>query len=102
MATHGRSDLKQDPLVDKLLPDPSKGSPDVVAMLGFLGKSTRPGFWRVYFTAELDDYAEVAEADLVYTQALPSTESPLGGSVAWIRRQAQVQRIRAELALGGG
>jgi len=106
MTRHGRPDLKQDPLVDKLLPDPSQASPEVVAMVGFLGKSTRQGFWRVYFTAELNDYAEVAEADLIHTQAKPSTESPMGGTVVWIRRQAQVQRIRTQsaqaLSIAGG
>src|SRR6266481_4209130 len=41
-----KSELKQDPLVDKSRPDPS--DPPSVELCGFLGKSDKQGYWRLY------------------------------------------------------
>ena len=38
-----KRELKQDALVERLIPDPGKPS-DVVVLNGFLGASDRPGF----------------------------------------------------------
>ena len=87
--------LKEDPVITRLVPDPA-APPDVIAMVGFLGKSTRPRFWRVYRTLDLKDYTEIAEDDIVQTESLKSEQQPLGGTVIWVKSGARLQNSRSE------
>src|SRR5262249_23923285 len=86
-------ELKQDWLVDRLTPDP--GVPASLRVLaGWLGASTRAECWRLYLTPELNEYIEVAEADIVHKQSLAPEDSPLGGSVIWVNRDAKLYYVR--------
>lgn len=90
--------LKQDEIIARLVPDPA-APPDVIAIAGFLGKSSRPKSWRLYQTLDLKDYAEIAEDDIVQSQSLKSELQPLGGTVIWIKSGARVQHSRSESSL---
>ena len=94
-ANGGTKDLKQDELIARLVPDPA-APPDVIAMVGFLGKSSRPKSWRLYQSLDLKDYVEVAEDDIVQSQSLKSELQPLGGTVIWIKSGARLQHSRSE------
>src|SRR6266403_3300767 len=90
--------LKEDEIIARLVPDPA-APPDVIAMVGYLGKSGRPKFWRVYSTLSLKEYTEVAEDDIVQSQSLKSDRQPLGGTVIWVKSGARLQNSRNESAV---
>jgi hypothetical protein len=46
-------ELSESPLVEKAIPDPSRGI-SLVPWVGLLGKSVAEGSWRLYLTIELD------------------------------------------------
>lgn len=96
--TNGIKDLTQDEIIARLVPNPAD-SPDVIAMVGFLGKSPKPKFWRLYQTLDLKDYLELAEDDIVQSQSLKSERQPLGGTVIWVRSGARLQHSRSESRL---
>lgn len=83
--------LKQDALVERLIPDPAKPS-DVVVLNGFLGASDRPGFWRLYLTQDLKQFVELAEGDIVHNEPIPTTLSPSGGTTLWVKSDAKIER----------
>ena len=91
-------DLKQDEVIARLVPDPAD-SPDVVAMVGFLGKSSRPRFWRLYHTLDLKNYVEIAEDDIVHSQSLTTELQRLGGTIIWIKSGARLKYSRSESGL---
>ena len=61
----------QDPFVDKVRPDPSLPPQPTRALAGLLGDSDRPGFRRIYFTRELDNYAEFRAEDMMSSRRSP-------------------------------
>src|SRR5207237_6594412 len=86
----GSTELKQDALVEKLVADPSKTT-DVQVLVGFLGRSSEAGNWRLYLTPQLDSYVEFSAEDVIHTQSLATEQSPLGGTMVWLRRDATLQ-----------
>jgi hypothetical protein len=84
----------EDKLIEALVPDTSQ-IPDVRVLIGFLGKSTRERYWRLYLTATLNEYVEFARDDVVHSHALESDESPLGGTVVWLKREANLQHTQS-------
>ena len=93
-------DLGQDPFVERRRPDPSQ-PPEPVRMLeGLLGDSDREGYKRLYFTRELDHYAEFRAEDVIFSEPIPSDQPPFLGLDATrvgIRRDATIEytRVRA-------
>jgi len=85
--------LKEDKLVADMLPDPAH-RPDQVGISGYLGRSTRAGHWRLYLNAQLSEYVEVAEEDILDRKALPEENSPLGGSVLFLKSDAKSGRSK--------
>ena len=66
-------------------------------MLGFLGDSDRPGFRRLYFTRDLDYYAEFRTDDVVRIESIPADQPPFPGDEATrltLRRDATVEYTR--------
>jgi hypothetical protein len=88
---------KPDDLAAALVPDPTK-LPDVVVLTGYLGKSTRAGFSRLYVDLSFGEYVEVADEDAVASRSLAANQNPLGGTVLWIKRNATVLRAKVCLA----
>jgi hypothetical protein len=78
----GPEDLGQDPFVERLRPDPSQPPERVRILEGLLGDSDREGYKRLYFTRELDSYAEFRAEDVVYSESIPPDQSPLLGQQA--------------------
>jgi hypothetical protein len=87
MADTPKKKLEPDPLVEALIPDPAKHQP-ATQLTGWLGKGAAPGTWRLYLTAALDEFVEFAEADVLHTQQLDKKDSPLGGSLVWVKAGA--------------
>lgn len=86
-------ELKQDALVEKLVGDPTK-PPDVQILVGFLGRSSEAGNWRLYLTPQLDSYVEFSAEDVVHTQPLASAQSAIGGTMVWLRQDATLKHTR--------
>jgi hypothetical protein len=61
----GPEDLGQDPFVERRRPDPSQLPERVRILEGLLDDSDREGYKRLYFTRELDSYAEFRAEDVV-------------------------------------
>jgi hypothetical protein len=105
------ADLVPDPLVEKLVPDPSQPPPPAVALTGLLGRSARESHWRLYFTSALERYAEFKEEDVLGSVKIPREQSPFAGLEAtrvWLKREAEVdytrtesRRVQAEVLQGG-
>jgi hypothetical protein len=85
------AEQKPDDLAAKLVPDPTK-LPDVVVLRGYLGKSTRAGYSRLYVTLSFNEYVEVADDDVVANRSLAPDQDPLGGTVLWVKRDATLLR----------
>jgi len=87
----GAKTIKENQLVARLVPNPAV-APDLVRLTGYLGRSARQGYWRLYQTMELTDYLEIAEDDIVHSES-PEDESP---TVVWVRREATIKRVHSE------
>jgi hypothetical protein len=90
----------QDPFVAHRRPDPAQPPKQTARMLGFLGDSDRPGFRRLYFTRDLDYYAEFRADDVVRIESIPADQPPFPGDEATrltLRGDATVEytRVRA-------
>ena len=86
-------DLNEDELIKNLVPDPSQ-VPDARMLFGFLGKSSREGYRRLYLTPELNEYVEFQEEDVLHTLSFATPENPLGGKVVWVKREANLFHTR--------
>jgi hypothetical protein len=86
-------ELRQDALVEKLVSDPSK-IPDIQVLVGLLGRSSQAETWRLYLTPQLNEYVEFNAQDVVLTHPLAAGQSPLGGTMVWLRRDATVKYTR--------
>jgi len=90
-------DLGQDPFVERLRPDPSRPPEAVRILEGLLGDSDREGYKRLYFTRELDHYAEFRAEDVLFREPIPSEQAPLVGQQATrvgLRREATIEYTR--------
>lgn len=92
-----RKSLEPDPFVEKLLPDPAQPA-EGTRFVGFLGKSTRSGYWRLYLDATLRDYLEIAEKDILVSERLDAALSPMGGNLVTVRSDAQIVRNRVSVS----
>jgi hypothetical protein len=87
----------QDPFVARRRPDPAQPPAPTARMLGFLGDSYRPGFRRLYFTRDLDYYAEFRADDVLQMDSIPADQPPFPGDEATrltLRRDATVEYTR--------
>jgi hypothetical protein len=75
-------DRAQDPLVERLRSDPAQPPEPTLTLMGFLGDSDRPGLRRLYFTRDLDYYAEFRVDDVVHIAPIPAEEQPFLGEEA--------------------
>lgn len=89
----GQQELRQDDLVDRLMPDPSQPQ-SLTILSGFLARSQQAGHWRLYLTPTLDEYVEIPEENIVHSRSLESGESALGGTMVWVRSSTPLQYTR--------
>lgn len=85
----GGPNLRFDDFVGRIVQDP-KAPPSVTLLSGYLGSSSEEGHVRLYLDEELCRYVEIPEKAIRHTQELPPEQSPLGGSLVWIDRDAEV------------
>lgn len=86
-------DRPQDPLVERLRPDPGQPPESARIIEGLLGDSDRPGLRRLYFTTELDYYAEFRNEDVLSVADIAPDQAPFLGEQATrvtLRRDATV------------
>lgn len=88
------ADSLPDNLIEKLVRDPAD-VPDLRALAGYLGRSSRPRHIRLYLTPDLGDYVEIPEDGVVHKESLTTEDRPLGGTAVWIRREAKTVRVRS-------
>src|SRR5215212_5276624 len=81
--------LRYDDFVRRIVQDPNE-PPGVTLLSGYLGSSSEEGHVRLYLDEELCRYVEIPEKAIRHTQELPPEQSPLGGSLVWIDRDAEV------------
>lgn len=81
--------LRLDDFVGRIVQDPN-APPSVTLLSGYLGSSSEEGHVRLYLDEELCRYVEIPEKAIRHTQELPPEQSPLGGSLVWIDRDAEV------------
>jgi len=87
------ADRPQDPVVERLRPDPSQPPEPSLTFTGFFGESDREGFRRLYFSRDLDYYAEFRADDALDAVAIPADQQPFPGEEATrvtLRRSATV------------
>jgi len=83
-------DIKEDPLVAALLPDPGKLPVNAAVLRGFIGKSLNEGSWRLYLDAELSEYVEIPESEILYAREFPDG----GGTAVWVPGTLTLDRVR--------
>ncbi|MER5337093.1 hypothetical protein [Micromonospora sp. NPDC002717] len=72
----------QDPLVERLRPDPSRPPEVGLTVSGLLGDSDRPGHRRLYLTKGLDYFIEFSVSDVLDSSRIPSEKAPFLGTEA--------------------
>jgi hypothetical protein len=99
--------LKQDRLVEQLVPDPGDLQPRI-QLTGWLGKGPKEGSWRLYLTPQLDEYVQFSDKDVVHTQSVQPEQSPLGGTTVWLQKgtvlqhtQVVTRQVQADFLSGG-
>lgn len=90
----GAKELKQDRLVEKLLLDLSQEHPDVRILVGYVGRSSQPEYWRLYLTPVLDVYVEIPQDAIVHSQSLANEQNPMGGTMLWVKHDTDVVLCR--------
>jgi hypothetical protein len=86
-------DRPQDAYVAERLSSPSERPAKTLELSGLLGDSDRPGYRRLYFTKQLNYYAEFASADVLAVETVPKEQAPFIGLDATrvtLRRDATV------------
>jgi hypothetical protein len=77
-------ELRPDALVQKLRPDPSEGEGNI-RLVGLLSTSPEQGRWRLYVSADLDEYVEIREEDIQHSLSLGEELSAVGGTMLWVK-----------------
>src|SRR5215211_1093386 len=90
----GGPNLRYDEFVERIVRDPNE-PPGVTLLSGYLGSSSEEGHVRLYLDGELSRYVEIPEKAVRHTRELAPEHSPLGGSLVWIDRDAEVVHGRA-------
>ena len=85
---------ESDDFVARLVPNP-KDPPGLMLMSGYLGESSEGGHVRLYLDEELSRYAEVPKEAIRHARELSPAESPLGGSLLWVDRDAELMHGKA-------
>jgi hypothetical protein len=85
--------IEIDALTEKLVPDPLT-IPDSVALAGFVGRSAEDGNIRLYVDPSFRNYYEISISDILHNEQLPTTQSPLGGSVVYVKGGAPLRRVQ--------
>ena len=83
-----KQELRQDALVENLIPNPGKQQ-STVQLTGWLGKGAEEGTWNLYLSPALNEYFQFSETDVVHSQQLTAETAPLGGTSEAIPQRRQ-------------
>jgi hypothetical protein len=89
----GKKELRQDVLVENLIPNPGKQLP-TVQLSGWLGKGEEEGTWNLYLSPTLNEYVQFSGNDVVHSQPLTAETAPLGGTSVWFKTDAPLKYVR--------
>ena len=93
----GPEGLEPDFIVEKLVPDPSEPAVPAIVLEGLIGRSARDGYWRLYFTSDLNSYAEFRKEDVLHHEPSAKEQPPFVGLEStnlWVKRDAEVTYTR--------
>jgi hypothetical protein len=88
MADKAAAKIRYDDFVAAVHADPAKPEPTIM-LFGFIGNGDGKGIVRIYPDPTLNRWYDVAEADIVHVFQI--SDSPLGGSYAWVRAGAEIK-----------
>lgn len=83
MAT--KNQFPVDDLVKKLLTEDNTIPTDLTMFFGFIGEEKTEETIIVYLDALLRQAIEIAKEDILHTVKLSKTQSPLGGTMIWLK-----------------
>jgi hypothetical protein len=83
--------LNPHPIIGELVEDPA-APPQVMQITGYLGKTPRAGYVRIYESLTLDEYTDVPEAAILHVEEVPETDLEYGGTRLFVNANAQVIR----------
>ncbi|MCU6498250.1 hypothetical protein LPN04_10645 [Rugamonas sp. A1-17] len=70
---------------------------NVASVKGYVGPSTRDGYVRMYADlADLSDAVDIPRNDILYFAEAPDSVLPLGGTIVWLKKDAQVVVSKVE------
>jgi hypothetical protein len=81
-ASEGPAEPPEHPLVASLRDDPAGAATPTVTVTGLFGRSDDPAKRRVYFSAQLDHYAEFLAEDVIRYESVSAGQSPVPGHEA--------------------
>src|SRR5688572_21322853 len=81
------SAIQFDDFVSASRPDPARAEP-LALLAGYVGAGIEPGSVRIHPDANLNQWYEVAQDDIVHSA--PIEGSPLGGSNVWVKASAPI------------
>jgi hypothetical protein len=83
--------LEEDAIVSRVVPEDREAS-EAVLLTGFLGRSRRDGWWRLYRAPDLSEYVEFRQEDVVHTEKTSSDLLPAKGTLVWLKADAVLNR----------
>ena len=88
------NNLQVHPLLMKL---GIEGATNTTSLLGYVGPSTNEGHVRLYSSLEdLSNSVEIRREDILHSSPTPDSVLPYGGTIIWLRKDAQVTYQRTE------
>jgi hypothetical protein len=95
--------LRPNDFVEEVMLNSSQPGPPMTVFEGLLGKSTRNGHWRLYFSSEFDLYLEFPESD-VRIRTIPKEISGLGFDLqkVWMSPDTPIEVICRSRELQAG
>lgn len=101
--------LQEASFISAIAPDPHN-VPDSVVVVGYLGRSTTSGRWRLYLNPDLSTFVEFDRSDVLHTEVLASSSEESERTRVWItpaalaggpgdtRRAASTSFLEGEIA----
>lgn len=89
--------LKLHPIVEKLVDNPN-APPALTHITGYVGRSSRAGYIRIYDSLDLNEYTDVPESAIRHVTDVPESEMEHGGTRIWVDNATQVIHESREVA----
>jgi hypothetical protein len=83
--------IPRDEWVENVIDDPASNVQPVL-LQGYVGDAAEEDYTRIYPNASLDSYVDVRNEDVLYHVPLEGEHAPRGGSMVWVRGDAQVSQ----------